>query len=191
MTIKKHKLKDLKIPSLIKDDYKQTKKQDIYYESYEYWKALQSTLKEDGYNPEKYADGYIKCTSGGSMTDGNHRAMVLLDMYGGDLEIDVKHITKSYYILCMAVAVLGKIATPFASKKSHYANDGKMIVEWKGKEYTIFQIVKATLKIVLLIPLALLIHIVGKIGLLLGIKSKRIEMYNKMRNYDEKPRKNK
>ena len=56
------------------------------------WIGLYKSLKDNGYNPNKFPMGYIKVDKPGGeyrCRDGNHRHRILLDMYGPDKIIDV------------------------------------------------------------------------------------------------------
>ena len=64
-------------------------------ESVDYdWVGLHKSLKDNGYEPNKFEKGYIKVVKyeGGNYRclDGNHRHRILLDIYGPDKIIDVK-----------------------------------------------------------------------------------------------------
>ena len=57
-----------------------------------YWVDLHKSLKDNGYEPNKFENGYIKVKKFKdkyNCRDGNHRHRVLLDIYGPDKIIDV------------------------------------------------------------------------------------------------------
>ena len=56
------------------------------------WAALRKSLKDNGYDPHNFKNGYItveKFKGKYNCTDGNHRHSILLDIYGPDKIIDV------------------------------------------------------------------------------------------------------
>ena len=58
------------------------------------WVGLHKSLKDNGYEPNKYKRGYIKVSTFKGKykyrcSDGNHRHRILLDIYGPDKIIDV------------------------------------------------------------------------------------------------------
>jgi hypothetical protein len=53
-----------------------------------YIKVLKS-LKEHGYNPDKFKSGHIKMTNKNVLCDGNHRFQLLCAMHGSDYQIKV------------------------------------------------------------------------------------------------------
>ena len=64
-----------------------------YDNSYD-WSGLYHSLKKEGYNPDKYKDGYITITKlKGVYTciDGNHRRALLEYIYGKNYKIKVKY----------------------------------------------------------------------------------------------------
>ena len=62
-------------------------------ESVDYdWVGLHKSLKDNGYEPNKFENGYIKVKKFKdkyNCSDGNHRHRILLDIYGPDKIIDV------------------------------------------------------------------------------------------------------
>lgn len=63
------------------------------------WVGLYKSLKDNGYCPDKFNDGYIivvKYKDSYRCTEGNHRHRVLLDIYGPDKIIDVRCKDVSY-----------------------------------------------------------------------------------------------
>jgi hypothetical protein len=126
------------------------------------------------------------------MLDGNHRAVVLKDMYEGEKEIDVKVVSIPYHILLVImflfiVAPIDYIISLFIGKKE--CNDCRPVprpklggfIKWKGKEYSILSSIWSIIKTILLIPIALLVFIISKIGSLLGIENKRVKAYKKIK----------
>ena len=190
MKIRKWKIKDLKISSSIQEDYYDTMREGKSHDSYEYWNYLTESLKE-GYNPKDNC--YIRLSKKGHMLDGNHRAVVLKDMYGGEKEIDVKVVSIPYHILLVImflfiVAPIDYIISLFTGKKE--CNDcipvprpklERGILKWKGKEYSILSSIWSIIKTILLIPIALLVFIISKIGSLLGIENKKVKAYKKIK----------
>ena len=62
--------------------------EDVDYD----WAGLHKSLKDNGYVPNIYKNGYITVSKLGGeyvCSDGNHRHRVLLDIYGPDKIIDV------------------------------------------------------------------------------------------------------
>jgi len=66
---------------------------DNLNESVDYdWVGLHKSLKDNGYEPNKFENGYIKIKKFKDKydcLDGNHRHRILLDIYGPDKIIDV------------------------------------------------------------------------------------------------------
>ena len=52
------------------------------------WVALESNLRKNGYNPKKY--GFIQVDENNNVKDGNHRTILLKEIYHNNLEIEVK-----------------------------------------------------------------------------------------------------
>jgi uncharacterized membrane protein len=64
------------------------------------WYELYKSIKDNGYDPNKFPMGYIKVDKPGGKylcRDGNHRHRILLDMYGPDKIIDVIYDGISYH----------------------------------------------------------------------------------------------
>jgi len=58
------------------------------------WVGLHKSLKDNGYEPNKFENGYVKVVKykgNYRCSDGNHRHRILLDIYGPDKIIDVKY----------------------------------------------------------------------------------------------------
>lgn len=74
---------------------------DNLNESVDYdWVGLHKSLKDNGYKPNKFENGYIKVKKFKdkyNCSDGNHRHRILLDIYGPDKIIDVIYYGVTYY----------------------------------------------------------------------------------------------
>jgi hypothetical protein len=194
--IRKYKIKDLKVPSSLKKDYQQAMNQGESHASYKYWSTLTESLKK-GYNPKGNNNCYIRLSKKGHMIDGNHRATVLSDIYGGEKEIDVELISIPYHILLVLISIF--ILFPIHYIKGLITGKGKprekccqqipaptplqieIGIKYKGKHYSILSIIWTIIKTIFLIPIALLVFILGKIGTVLGIENKRVRAYKKLK----------
>ena len=185
MRIEKMKVGDLQLSLCLQEHFNKAMQEGKSNKSYKYWSTLYKELKK-GYEPEEHKFGYIKLSGKGYMLDGNHRAVVLQNLYGNEYEIDVYVVPKIIHwiaiaivMICTLLITLFKIILYIIPKRIRPNIRGirgatKSCKEthftYQGEQFSTAEAIMQIIKTILFTPISIIMFFISGIGKFLGIR---------------------
>ena len=184
MRIEKIKVGDLQLSLCLQEHFNKAMQEGKSNKSYKYWSTLYKELKK-GYEPEEHKFGYIKLSGNGYMLDGNHRAVILQNLYGNEYEIDVYVAPKIIHwiaigivMICTLLITLFKIILYIIPKRIRPNIRGiggdcmvrKTHFTYQGEQFSTAEAIMQIIKTILFTPISIITFFISGIGKFLGIR---------------------